>query len=517
MLVENNFISSREIKGLLDKNSIECEVVNCSSREALLDIAEKLLPDIVIIDFDFFINDSAEIVRELRHYSSKAYILAFIDPDHYEKLYQAIELGVDDYLVKPLQRDDVMLRIKMGLQRISVQFTKTAAMDTPVDADIPADEQSKKLFLDTDDTYEQQYKEVEKSFFNAQEVENKIEQLSEDEDSDFKVISEIPDVLFHEESLLEPAISEETAEKEITGELNHYGSEEELFSVEPEPQQDQFAIGEPWSEPEYTDAELPINDKAPADLSLAETDSLSGHNQVFTDDSQYFDELFRTRSDSESADIATEIEEPILSKTGLPDPKAKSKIGLSEESSGKLDDSKLFGMNKKGRTVDTKSFEEIFGTANVRDKRKIKSSSEHRTERDKQGKVEYLFSTGKMPDAVKTTSSESAVSHGLFDEDSYVKPTTYRQDREYSQKAKGSTFLKIAGNVLTASLLVLLITLSFFLIQSKINGGTPALAGYKMYVVLSGSMNPAFNTGSLVFVKSTDPVNITEGDIITFS
>jgi signal peptidase I len=38
-----------------------------------------------------------------------------------------------------------------------------------------------------------------------------------------------------------------------------------------------------------------------------------------------------------------------------------------------------------------------------------------------------------------------------------------------------------------------------------------------MYVVLSGSMNPTFDTGSLVFVKPTDPSAIAEGDIITFS
>jgi len=82
LLVENNFISSREIKSMLDKNRIKCEIVNCSSSESLIDIAEKLSPEIVIIDFDFFIEDSAEIVRDLRENSEEVYILAFIDPDH---------------------------------------------------------------------------------------------------------------------------------------------------------------------------------------------------------------------------------------------------------------------------------------------------------------------------------------------------------------------------------------------------------------------------------------------------
>jgi DNA-binding NarL/FixJ family response regulator len=107
---------------MLDNQKINCEIINVSSSKSLPDIARKVAPDIVIIDFDFYFHDPAAIVKKLRKFNSEAYILAFVDPNHYEKLHLAIELGIDDYMVKPLLRDDVMLRIKMGIQRKLARF-----------------------------------------------------------------------------------------------------------------------------------------------------------------------------------------------------------------------------------------------------------------------------------------------------------------------------------------------------------------------------------------------------------
>ncbi|MDO9574875.1 MAG: signal peptidase I, partial [Candidatus Contubernalis sp.] len=89
----------------------------------------------------------------------------------------------------------------------------------------------------------------------------------------------------------------------------------------------------------------------------------------------------------------------------------------------------------------------------------------------------------------------------------------------HDEKKGSSKIIKAAGimgNVVFGSLLVVMAVLAFFLVQSKMHGGIPSIAGYQMYVALSGSMNPAFDTGSLVFIRETDPTNIAAGDIITF-
>ena len=51
--------------------------------------------------------------------------------------------------------------------------------------------------------------------------------------------------------------------------------------------------------------------------------------------------------------------------------------------------------------------------------------------------------------------------------------------------------------------------LAFLLAGIRIVGFTP-------YAVLSGSMEPAFHVGSLIYVKSVDPEDIKVGDAITF-
>ena len=45
----------------------------------------------------------------------------------------------------------------------------------------------------------------------------------------------------------------------------------------------------------------------------------------------------------------------------------------------------------------------------------------------------------------------------------------------------------------------------------------PRLLGYKVYAVISGSMEPALPAGSLVYVKDADPFTVTPGEIIAFS
>ncbi len=45
----------------------------------------------------------------------------------------------------------------------------------------------------------------------------------------------------------------------------------------------------------------------------------------------------------------------------------------------------------------------------------------------------------------------------------------------------------------------------------------PSLLGYQVYTVVSGSMEPEIPIGSIVYVKSAEPEEIEEGDIIAFN
>ena len=69
--------------------------------------------------------------------------------------------------------------------------------------------------------------------------------------------------------------------------------------------------------------------------------------------------------------------------------------------------------------------------------------------------------------------------------------------------------LKTVWNVITTVLVALVVVLAILLVGVRVVGLTP-------YVVLSGSMEPTYHTGSLIYVKKVDPFTIESGTPITF-
>ena len=79
--------------------------------------------------------------------------------------------------------------------------------------------------------------------------------------------------------------------------------------------------------------------------------------------------------------------------------------------------------------------------------------------------------------------------------------------------------LKIISNLITVVLFINLILMAFLVISSKASGGEPKAFGYQLKTVLSGSMEPTFQTGSVIAVKPLDSKerkSLKKDDIITF-
>lgn len=64
-------------------------------------------------------------------------------------------------------------------------------------------------------------------------------------------------------------------------------------------------------------------------------------------------------------------------------------------------------------------------------------------------------------------------------------------------------------NIFSNVLIALVVVLAIALVGVR-------LAGLKVYVVLSGSMEPRYHTGSIIYVKSVDYTKLKPGDVITF-
>ena len=75
--------------------------------------------------------------------------------------------------------------------------------------------------------------------------------------------------------------------------------------------------------------------------------------------------------------------------------------------------------------------------------------------------------------------------------------------------------LEVIGDILFYVLIVCIIVAAVMFASSR----TPdkSLFGYRYYDVLTGSMEPAYSVGDLIFVKITDAKDINVGDAITFN
>ena len=69
--------------------------------------------------------------------------------------------------------------------------------------------------------------------------------------------------------------------------------------------------------------------------------------------------------------------------------------------------------------------------------------------------------------------------------------------------------LKKIWNVISSILVALVVILALLLVGARI-------VGLQVFTVLSGSMEPTYHTGSLIYVKKIDPYTIKEGQPITF-
>ncbi|MEK3888392.1 signal peptidase I SipW [Bacillus sp. FSL K6-3431] len=82
---------------------------------------------------------------------------------------------------------------------------------------------------------------------------------------------------------------------------------------------------------------------------------------------------------------------------------------------------------------------------------------------------------------------------------------------------KGKIILKWISNCISTLFIVLLVCVVFIVISSRAAGGEASLFGYQLKTVLSGSMEPEMQVGSVILVQLADENDrFKSGDVITF-
>ena len=102
----------------LEKNGFK--VFTAENGEAALDVIEKQHIDLMILDVMMPKKDGYEVLKTLRESGSNLPVLIITAKDAAEDLRRGFILGTDDYMTKPVDEMEMILRIKALLRRSKI-------------------------------------------------------------------------------------------------------------------------------------------------------------------------------------------------------------------------------------------------------------------------------------------------------------------------------------------------------------------------------------------------------------
>jgi type IV pilus assembly protein PilB len=119
MVVDDNVDLRHVVRATLERAGLGLSVVTAQNGMEALELIALERPDIIILDLQMPEMDGVEACRRIRAMQETAFIpilmlTAMGDDEH---LARAFEAGVDDYLVKPLKREQLVMRVKRMLER----------------------------------------------------------------------------------------------------------------------------------------------------------------------------------------------------------------------------------------------------------------------------------------------------------------------------------------------------------------------------------------------------------------
>ncbi|MGP6388966.1 response regulator transcription factor [Streptococcus dysgalactiae] len=119
LVVEDDWSLQKVISTKLGQEGYNVHVA--SNGQEALNYLENTHIDLMVADIMMPVMDGYSLVKLLRESGQQLPILMMTAKSQFESLEEAFELGVDDYLVKPIILSELVLRIKALLRRVRLE------------------------------------------------------------------------------------------------------------------------------------------------------------------------------------------------------------------------------------------------------------------------------------------------------------------------------------------------------------------------------------------------------------
>ena len=128
LIVEDDPALNRSVCSFLNQNGYEA--VGCLSAEEAYDEMYKTPFDLIVSDIMMPGTDGFELARTVRSLNSEIPILFMSARDDLAAKQRGFRLGIDDYMTKPLDLDELLLRIGALLRRAGIVASRRIEIGT---------------------------------------------------------------------------------------------------------------------------------------------------------------------------------------------------------------------------------------------------------------------------------------------------------------------------------------------------------------------------------------------------
>lgn len=126
MIVDDDNNIAELISLYLTKECFECKIVN--DGEEALSAFPSFQPNLILLDLMLPGMDGYQVCREIRHKSNVPIIMLSAKGEVFDKVL-GLELGADDYIIKPFDAKELIARVKAVLRRYQPGKSDSASDD----------------------------------------------------------------------------------------------------------------------------------------------------------------------------------------------------------------------------------------------------------------------------------------------------------------------------------------------------------------------------------------------------
>ncbi len=125
LIAEDDSTTRLLLTTLLQKEGYDVLATNDGS-QAMMEFRKPNAPGLAILDWEMPNMDGIEVSRRVRERGDPAYLLIVTSRSQKENVVAGLKSGADDYITKPFDHEELLMRVKVGERIVNLQLALTA-------------------------------------------------------------------------------------------------------------------------------------------------------------------------------------------------------------------------------------------------------------------------------------------------------------------------------------------------------------------------------------------------------